>query len=206
MCGEMTALKTIVVTGGIGSGKTTVCRHFESLGYPVYYSDDRAKALYNEQPGLLDGLERLAGVPLRRTDGSFDASALAEVIFSDEEKRRQVEELVHPCVYDDFMKWRNAVGGSVAFMESAIFLQKPLFHPLADAVIELLAPREVTVRRTMARDDTGRDSIERRMQAQEYYDGKRADIMIANDADVVTLTERADEALRMIISSWREKC
>lgn len=198
----MTAPRTIVVTGGIGSGKTTVCRHFESLGYPVYYSDDRAKALYNEHPGLLDGLERIAGVPLRRADGSFDASALAVVIFSDEGKRMQVEGLVHPCVYDDFVKWRNAVGCSVAFMESAIFLQKPLFHPLADAVIELLAPREAIVRRTMARDNAGRDSVERRMQAQECREGAKADIVIANDADVGTLTKRADEALRTIISSW----
>lgn len=204
MRGEMTVPRTIVVTGGIGSGKTTVCRHFESLGYPVYYSDDRAKALYNELPELLDSLKRLVGVPLRRADGSFDASALAAVIFSDEDKRMQVEGLVHPCVYDDFVKWRNAVGGSVAFMESAIFLQKPLFYPLADAVIELRAPREATVCRTMARDNAGRDSVERRMQAQECHSGRNADIVIVNDADVAALTERADEALRTIISSWSE--
>lgn len=192
--------KTIVITGGIGSGKSTVCQHLADRGFPVYYCDDRAKALYEEVPGLLLAVEQTVGRCLTLPDGSFDRAALAEAIFSDRTLRGRVEALVHPEVYADFVRWRDAQRAPWVVMESAIFMQKPLFHPLADALVSVVCSPEQMVRRVMSRDSSDRESVERRILSQELVpcEGPVPDETIVNDRDPETLYSRVDEVINRI--------
>lgn len=199
MRGTMSAALTIAVTGGIGCGKTAVCRHFESEGWPVYYADDRAKSLYLEIPGLVERAGMAAGVELRLADGTFDKAALARAAFSDREVLLRVEAVVHPYVYEDFAKWRDGRKEQVAFLESAIFLHKPLFWPLAQAVIEVVAPKELALNRVMRRDGAGRADVERRMSMQSGGEGRAPDAVVINDGSLDVLHARADEALRAVL-------
>ena len=186
---------TLVITGSIGSGKTQVCAHLERQGYPVYYCDDRAKSLYSEVPGLLDRVAEALGTAVTLPDGSLDKARLAGIIFSDEQALKKVESLVHPLVYEDFLKWRDTRKDGVVVMESAIFLQKPLFHPLADYVINVVAPPEQIIRRVMARDRCDRETAERRFISQETASEMLPDATVVNDRDLGTLFSRVDEAI-----------
>lgn len=103
---------TLLITGGIGSGKSLVSRYMEELGVPVYDSDSRTKALYDGE--LLSRLETALGARLRTEDGRFDKRELARLIFSDNVNMSKMEQVVYPAVIEDFEAWKNEVsGGSV---------------------------------------------------------------------------------------------
>ena len=92
---------TILITGGIGSGKSVLSRYLESRGVPVYDSDSRAKALYDSEMG--EAVESLFGVCLRDGNGRFDRKALASLVFADRSKLEKLEGIVHPAVLKDFI-------------------------------------------------------------------------------------------------------
>jgi len=186
---------TLVVTGSIGSGKTQVCAHLEAQGYPVYYCDDRAKALYDEVPGLMARISKALGTEITHSDGSLDREKMARIIFSDKEALANVEAMIHPLVYEDFVKWRDAQSADVVVMESAIFLQKELFHPLADYILNIVAPPEQIIRRVMARDRCDRETAERRFVSQETASAILPDATVVNDRDLDTLFDRVDIAV-----------
>ena len=96
-------MKVLGCTGGIGSGKSYVSRIFGKLGYPVYFSDDRAKMLYDTDPLLLQQMAQLLGSDIL-TDGKLNRRAVAEKIFSDSKMLAEVEKMVHPAVIRDFEK------------------------------------------------------------------------------------------------------
>ena len=99
-------MKTIAVTGGIGSGKSEVCSILSSRGIPVYDSDSAAKRLYREDDSLLDSVEGAFGQSFRTTNGDPDLKKLASVVFSSPEKLKTLESLVHPAVKEDFRRWK----------------------------------------------------------------------------------------------------
>ena len=100
-------MKTLLVTGGIGSGKSAVCAYLQERGIPVYDSDGAVKRLYREDPDLLASLEARFGIPLRQADGSLDRRRLAGLLFSDPAALAQLEAVVHPAVLRDFLAWRS---------------------------------------------------------------------------------------------------
>lgn len=193
------AVKTLVITGGIGSGKSVVCRYLASKGIPTYDSDFRAKALYYENPLIVQDIEDALGESIKDIEGIFDKRKLGAIVFGNREKLRIVEEIVHPMVYDDFVHWRDTriFEGSFVVFESAIFLDKPLFHPLADAVLMIDAPRDIRIRRTIERDGCSEAEVESRMDAQR----QRLDFVgltVMNDSDIQTLFKRVDEAIEKL--------
>ena len=97
----------IGITGGIGSGKTTVCKIFETLGIPVYYADDRAKELMVTQPKLIDGIKSLFGTEAYLEDGSLHRAHIAAIAFNDKDKLNQLNALVHPAVHKMAMTGRK---------------------------------------------------------------------------------------------------
>jgi len=161
-------METIILTGPIGSGKSAVSALLAERGIPVYDSDARTKALYDENPTLVPALEKVLGIPLRTAGGKLDRKALAAVIFSDAKAREQVENTVYPAVLEGFLRWREAhVHAPFVVMESAVILFKPIFNGLADKVVLVTAPREVRLQRVMARDGLGAEEVLRRMDAQQ---------------------------------------
>ena len=194
MRGECETMKTVVVTGGIGSGKSEFCRLLARKGIPVYDSDSRAKALYDEQPGLVDDMEDSLGCSLRGDDGSLDKAKLASAIFSDSSKMQKVEDIVHPAVMDDFRRWKAFAPCEAPFVvfESAIVLEKELFNGIRDYVVLVDAPPEVRLKRACQRDGTSPEKVLERMSRQ-HFDLSLVDRIVRNDSDLGHLESQAEE-------------
>ena len=167
--------KVLLVTGGIGAGKSAVSRMLIERGVPVYFSDDMAKSLYDRDASLRDSLRRLFGERVFR-DGDVDRRALAELIFADEEKRRALEALVHPAVFRDFEE------SGIQWMESAILFESGI-NRLVDKVVMVSAPDEVRINRVMSRDHISREKVMQWMQRQWSQEKVRqlSDFEIVND-------------------------
>ena len=199
-------MKTLVITGGIGSGKSAVCAILVSRGIPVYDADARTKALYDSDPALLPVLEQALGLTLRGADGHLDRKALGAAIFGDADRLASLEAVVHPAVYRDFVSWRDACPASAPFvvMESAIFLQKPLFRPLADKVLLVDAPAPLRLERAVTRGGLSRKEVLSRMDAQRI-DAEEADAVLVNDGDLAALESRLDAVLETIWKTDKTK-
>lgn len=194
-------MRTLVVTGGIGSGKSTVCRYLALKGIPVYDSDSRARNLYDDKT-FVSRLEQALGCTVTGADGRVDTVKLSSVIFSDPLRLNTLESIVHPAVKEDFIRWRLSFPeGSVPFviLESAIILKKPLFKDIADKVLLVDAPLQTRLERACSRDGVSRDRILERMKGQKLLndlsEGKtdpRVDFIIRNTAGPASLFAQAD--------------
>lgn len=186
-------MRTVIVTGGIGSGKSAVCAHLAGKGIPVYDSDSRAKALYEERPALLETLEKAWGVPLRESGGRLDRSRLAALIFSDPARRTELENLLYPALREDFEAWREGFPEApYVVFESAVVLSKPAFNGLADKVVLVEAPRALRLQRVLGRDGGLPDSVRARMAAQHLPSRRKADAVIRNEGSLEDLFHQSD--------------
>lgn len=188
---------TVLITGGIGSGKSAVCAYLAEMGVPVYDSDSRAKSLYGSDHGLVHRLEEMAGRRLVRDDGTFDHKGLASVIFADAAKLAECESLVHPAVLEDFRKWRKAASGDTdgcgfVCMESAIAFDRPLFRREYDCSVLVDAPAGLRVERACRRDGADREALMKRVMAQSLPDKEEVDYVIENDGSMADLKMRVD--------------
>jgi len=178
---------TVIVTGGIGSGKSAVCALLRKRGIPVYDSDSRVKELYVCRRSLVPRLEKALGSPLRQADGTLDKARLAALIFSDEAARETLESIVYPILLEDFKRWRSRQKAPFVVLESAIILSKPVFDGLADAVVLVDAPDELRIQRTMQRDGLSLEAVQRRISAQDIP-MEKADVTLMNDGKLEDLS------------------
>ncbi|HVY76409.1 MAG TPA: dephospho-CoA kinase [Puia sp.] len=171
----------IGLTGGIGSGKTTVAHIFEVLGIPVYYADDRAKALMNEDPELKEQISRLLG-PSAYIDGELDRRFVAGLVFNDPEKLAGLNSLVHPATARDADRWMEEQTAPYAIKEAALIFEAGLDKEF-DYIIGVTAPEPLRIRRVMERDQTTREKVLERIRQQmdEQEKMKRCDFVINND-------------------------
>ena len=170
-------MKTILVTGGIASGKSEVCRYLASKGLPVYDSDSRTKALYERVQGLKKRVEDAIGVPF----------AQVGIIFEDAAKREALEAVVYPEVLKDFRNWRDAQSGPAVFFESAIALEKHIFDGLWDGVWLVRAPLEQRLARN--------PRTAGRLASQAETDASLADVIIDNDSSLEELHKKVDKMI-----------
>ena len=152
------------ITGGIGSGKSTVCRLFEQNGIAVYDSDARAKALMAEDATLREQLVEAFGAECYNEQG-LNRAYLAGRVFGDEVELRRLNGIVHPAVKDDFRRWADAQRGAYVVLESAILFESG-FDAEVDTTLAVMAPMEERLRRTAERDGTDMEAIKRRMEHQ----------------------------------------
>lgn len=178
---------TVIVTGGIGSGKSAVCALLRKRGIPVYDSDSRVKELYVCRRSLVPRLEKALGSPLRQADGTLDKARLAALIFSDEAARETLESIVYPILLEDFKRWRSRQKAPFVVLESAIILTKPVFDGLADAVVLVDAPEELRIQRTMQRDGLSLEAVQRRISAQDIP-MEKVDVTLMNDGTLEDLS------------------
>lgn len=201
-------MRTLAVTGGIGSGKSYVVRMFAALGVPVYDADSRTKGLYGSDPELLASLQSILGQDLVR-DGVLDRQYMASRIFSDRDILSRVEAVVFPRVLRDFMAWKNAremevaagSGGNAGFviMESALYLEKPALAGSADKVLTVVCPVETRVERVMVRSGMTRAQVLERMSNQ-WSDARRislSDFTVVSDFSHPLLPQVYDIYLKM---------
>ena len=194
--------RTLAVTGGIGSGKSTLCRILAGKGVPVYDSDTRTRALYDSDPELVRQLGERLDLP-ELLGGKMDRQALAKRIFSDPAARETLEGIVHPRVLEDFLGWKESLPeapwkgpGKVPFvaLESALVLAKPLFAPHIDRTLWVEAPEALRLERAAKRDHADRKALAERAARQQMLSA-RADAVLVNDGTPEQLEQKALELI-----------
>lgn len=173
------------ITGNIGSGKTTVCKLFAIMGVPVYYADERGRAISNENIEVVKKVKALLGSDIYTENQELKRSAVAEIVFNDSEKLAALNAIIHPAVAEDSNKWfaeQTGAGKAYALKEAALLVENGSYKHL-DKLIVVSAPLELRLDRVMSRDKTKRDQVEARMKNQLGNEEKEkvADFVIVND-------------------------
>ena len=171
----------IGLSGGIGSGKSTVAGILAKMGYPVFYSDHEAKRLYDENPVLQKQLVDLFGPAIYR-DGQLNKAFLAQQLFSNAELKAQVTALVHPLVRKAFEVWAQQQASDLVFNEAAILFETGAYKDF-DATVLVTAPIETRIERVQKRDLISREAVLQRI-ANQWPDSKKMNLttfIITND-------------------------
>ncbi|MBW3544512.1 MAG: dephospho-CoA kinase [Bacteroidetes bacterium] len=181
----------IGITGGIGAGKSTVCKVFAALGIPVYDADSRAKLVLVEDSVLREEIKRYFGEQAYLEDGSLNRSWLAAQVFDKPEQLEMLNGLVHPSVGLDFEQWYAHQQAPYILKEAALLFESGAYKAL-DAVITVTAPEALRLRRTLLRDTArSRSQVEAIMQRQlpEEERVSRAQFRLINDEHSLVLPQ-----------------
>lgn len=179
----MMAIK-LGITGGIGSGKSVVCRLLEVMGIPVYISDVETKHLMATDAFIRKELIALLGEDVY-ADGILNKPLLASYLFSSPEHIKQINAIIHPHVKDDFRQWvHSRAAFSMVGIESAILIEAGFISEV-DVVVMVYAPEELRIERAVKRDASSRELIEKRIRSQMSDEEKcnQADFVIVNDGE-----------------------
>ena len=197
----------IGITGGIGSGKSTIAKQLRAMGYAVYDTDSEAKRLIVEDAHVREQMEELFGKEVY-ANGVYQTALVAQRVFASPPFRgeskgdllTQLNNIVHPAVKADILRWasmqdypsfRKGLGVGLFFVECASLYQAG-FDKLCDKVIVITAPEEVRLARAVARDHSTIEKVRARMRAQQVdQDLQRADLVVNNDGQtpIPTLCE-----------------
>jgi len=190
--------KVICITGGIGSGKSTVCSYLEQLGYPVYYSDIQAKALMESDPQIREQLIGVFG-PAIYTENELNRPELAKRIFNHPDLKQSLESIVHPRVHEDFMQWRNAQTSALLFKESPLALE--IDDQSCQTIVVVHAEKEIRISRVLSRNsDWTREDVEARIKNQ-ISDEQR--LRLAHQVlDNSGTTQGLQEKLDQLLTKW----
>jgi dephospho-CoA kinase len=174
-------MKRIGLTGGIGSGKSTIAKVFEALDIPIYLADDRSKELLNTSETLKTELMHAFGKGIY-SKGMIQRDVFARLLFGDTRKVLQANQIIHPFVRNDFVAWAVQQNAPYVIMEAAILFETEGFKSM-DATVLVTAPEKLRLQRIMQRDRTELAAIRNRMKHQWKDDEKipLADYVIVND-------------------------
>lgn len=170
------------ITGGIGSGKTTVCRIFRVLGVPVFVADVAARQLMNNDPAIRSEINKIAGKDLYE-GGELDRRELARLIFNEPDMLQKVNASVHPAVLREFEAWSSVIDAPYVIMEAAILFEARADR-LVDRVISISAPVEERISRVMGRSEISREEVLERINNQmEDNEREEQSYYVINNAD-----------------------
>ena len=189
--------KIIGLTGGIGSGKTTIANYFHSFGIPLYIADDEARKLMQSKE-ILDAIKTVFG------DGIFEKETLnraklAEIVFNEPEKLEKLNAIIHPAVKSDFKEWLLQNKDAPFIIYEAAILFESGNYANCDYIITVVAPIDTRIERVMKRDKTTRELIIKRMEAQ-WTDEQRiskSDFVIENE-DLKKAKQKVEEILKIL--------
>ncbi|MEC5166935.1 dephospho-CoA kinase [Flavobacterium sp. PL11] len=189
--------KIIGLTGGIGSGKTTVAKYFESLGVPIYIADDEARQ-------LMQTSEIMINIRTSFGDAIFDGEVLnreklSQIVFNDPESLKKLNSIIHPAVKKHFQDWVLTKKDVEFIIYEAAILFESGNYKNCDYVISVTAAVETRIERVIARDNTTRENVLKRMKAQ-WTDEERiakSDFVIEN-SNLDIAKQQATEILKII--------
>lgn len=179
------------ITGGIGSGKSTICRFFQLLGIPIYTADDRAKWLMAHDPELKLHIQDAFGAESYLSDGSVNRAYLAEQVFSDPEKVKKINSLVHPAVGKDFKDWTEKQTAPYLIKEAALLFETGAASEL-DFVINVSSPLKVRIARVLMRDPhRNEDQINHiiNQQMPDEEKNEKSDFVIKNSENKLIIPQ-----------------
>lgn len=171
------------ITGGIGSGKSTVCKIFQTLAVPIYDADSRAKQLMTTEKALVVSIKKEFGEASYLPGGELNRAYLAEAAFSSVELTKKLNALVHPAVARDYMAWAEAQTSPYTIKEAALLIESGSYQQL-DKLIVVTAPIDLRIARIKKRDPFRTESEIRNIMAKQLSDQERedrADFIIKND-------------------------
>ena len=177
------------LTGGIGSGKTTVAQIFITLGIPVFFADDVAKKIMNEDVELMQNIQHTFGIEAYE-NGKLNRKYLADIVFKDPLKLEQLNALVHPATINAAEKWMQQQSTSYIIKEAALLFEAGTAAGL-DYVIGVYAPQHVRIQRVMQRDNVTREEVIARMNKQinEEIKMRLCDFVIVNDEQQLVIPQ-----------------
>jgi dephospho-CoA kinase len=177
------------LTGGIGSGKSTVARIFEVFGIPVYYADNASKRLMNEDEELKSKVISVFGKDAY-PDNVLDRKYLSELVFNDSEKVNLLNSLVHPATIKDALQWMQIQKAPYVIKEAALIFESGSNKDL-DYIIGVKAPVELRIKRTMARDNISDEQVKARMNIQMDEESKirLCHYVIVNDEEQMLIPQ-----------------
>ncbi|THV62714.1 dephospho-CoA kinase [Chryseobacterium candidae] len=190
------APKIIGLTGGIGSGKTTVARFIEEFGFPVYYSDDRAKTIVNESEDLKIKIKELLGEDSYDENGLYDRKFVADKVFNNRDLLQQLNEIIHPAVKIDFENWVRKQSKYLVFKETALLFELKLNRQCYKSLL-VTAEDNIRIKRVMDRDYKTYREVETVMEKQmpERDKIKMADCIIYNNTNLEDLKEQTEKVI-----------
>ncbi len=170
------------VTGGIGTGKSTVCKIFESLGIPVYYADQEARSLSDHHPEIIKGVKDLFGSDIY-ADNQLNRKKVGELVFANKQLLASLNQIIHPVVAQHFEHWLQINAGALYVMKEAAILFESGAYKQVDKIITVTSPKELRLARVMQRDQLSREEVEQRMlnQMDEVEKIRQSDFVINNN-------------------------
>ena len=175
----------IGITGGIGSGKSIVCKIFSCLGIPVYDADTRAKWLTNHIPEIREKVIALLGTRSYDSNGQYDRAFVSSMVFQDENLLKELNSIIHPVVMRDTQQWVAGQKKSAYVIKEAAIMKKAGEGNDLDYVVVVEAPVDLRIRRILQRDNRSQTEIEaiiKRQISDEERNGI-ADFVIINDEE-----------------------
>ncbi|MBM7418644.1 MULTISPECIES: dephospho-CoA kinase [Chryseobacterium] len=190
------APKIIGLTGGIGSGKTTVAKFIEDFGFPVYYSDDRAKDIVNDNDDLKVKIKELLGDESYDENGLYNRKFVAEKVFNNKDLLQSLNEIIHPAVRLDFEDWVKKQTKYLIFKETALLFELKLHKQCYRSVL-VTAEDNIRIKRVMDRDGKTYREVQSVMEKQmpEKEKIKLANCIIYNNTNLDDLKEQTEKII-----------
>ena len=193
----------IGLTGGIGTGKSTVAKEFEALNIPVYYADDRAKYIMQNNPSVKAQIITLFGHKAYN-DNKLNTKYISGIVFDNKKLLKELEKIVHPAVRKDFCEWTKQQKSDYIIIENAI-LHKTRMDQLVDLIITVTANLEKRIERLQNRDGKSTSALKKIMKNQDDTKEllKKSDFIVENDGDLDKLRDLIndlDKKIRTMLS------
>lgn len=194
----LNTIKVIGLTGGVGSGKTTAARLIEKFGYPVYYSDIRAKEIVYDDI-LKQKIINLLGENAYDSQGNYNRKWVANQVFNDKDLLQKLNALIHPVVKEDFEKWIAQQKTRFVFKETALLFELNLDQNCYKSIL-VIAEDNLRIKRVMDRDNKTYQEVQLIIQKQmpEKEKAQRADFVIYNNASLEELKKQIAQVLKEI--------
>lgn len=193
--------RIIGLTGGIGSGKSTVAKFIEEMGFPVYYSDIRAKEIVNDNEFLKSKITELLGAQAYKENGKYNRKYVASVVFGNDELLQKLNQTIHPAVREDFEKWVSRQNSEFVFKETALLFELGLDKE-CDHSILVTAEDNLRIKRVMDRDGKTYREVETIMDKQmpEKDKIRKTVFIIYNNDGLEELREETEKVINKMIS------
>lgn len=189
--------KIIGLTGGIGSGKTTIANYFMKSGVPVYIADDEARKIMQSEE-IIEAIKKTFGIAIFE-NGILNREKLAQIVFNDPEKLKLLNAIIHPAVKKHFHNWiLNHKQAPFIIYEAAILFESGSYKD-CDKIISVTAPMESRIQRVIHRDNSSREQVLKRINAQWNDDQRiaQSDYVIENDSIEIAKLE-VDKILKIL--------
>ena len=179
------------ITGGIGSGKTMVCKVFELLGISVYYSDEESKKILDNDIKVKEQIIKTFGNEILNVGGNIDRKKLSAAVFGDKEKLTLLNGIVHPSVTKHFEEWVKMHSSDKYILKEAAILFESGANRLVDKVITVTAPVSLKIQRAMQRDNISEEQLVLRMKNQwsDEEKIKQSQFVIFNNEDQLLIPQ-----------------